>query len=323
MQKLESRLESLKTLILCEVPVQENPFTTPFSYVLGDFSIANLPIYLNLSEVIDAINPHGEVSIGIGFDTYCQNIRDAIYECQISGKRATFMLPLWDEVITHNFIMTVSKNNGVLSLLFIYFGDQSLFTNIDQMVADSFKDQLTGLFNRSTMLNHVRENRRDGYLCLFDLNKFKRINDTYGHGAGDEVLVSLAKYLIAISSMEEVYYRRSGDEFMILIFQHDLNYVHDLIQKIEDFLEVIHENDLKSYKGLRCSASFGVLEILYPEGTEGLGTELEFKLVDLAMYQAKAAGVRMHLITYEDAKRIIANGDLDERLKTLAASIRR
>lgn len=323
MQKLESRLESLKTLILCEVPVQENPFTTPFSYVLGDFSIANLPIYPNLSEVIDAINPHGEVSIGIGFDTYCQNIRDAIYECQISGKRATFMLPLWDEVITHNFIMTVSKNNGVLSLLFIYFGDQSLFTNIDQMVADSFKDQLTGLFNRSTMLNHVRENRRDGYLCLFDLNKFKHINDTYGHGAGDEVLVSLAKYLIAISSMEEVYYRRSGDEFMILIFQHDLNYVHDLIQKIEDFLEVIHENDLKSYKGLRCSASFGVLEILYPEGTEGLGTELEFKLVDLAMYQAKAAGVRMHLITYEDAKRIIANGDLDERLKTLAASIRR
>ncbi len=323
MQKLESRLESLKTLILCEVPVQENPFTAPFSYVLGDFSFANLPAYPNLSKVIDAINPHGEVSIGIGFDTYCQNIRDAIYECQISGKRATFMLPLWDEVITHNFIMTVSKNNGVLSLLFIYFGDQSLFTNIDQMVADSFKDQLTGLFNRSTMLNHVRENRRDGYLCLFDLNKFKHINDTYGHGAGDEVLVSLARYLIAISSMEEVYYRRSGDEFMILIFQHDLNYVHDLIQKIEDFLEVIHENDLKSYKGLRCSASFGVLELLYPDGTEGLGTELEFKLVDLAMYQAKAARVRMHLITYEDAKRIIANGDLDERLKTLAASIRR
>jgi len=323
MKSLKPRLESLKTLILCEIPTDQNPLSTEFSYVLGDFSFASLPHYRNLNEVIDAINPHGEVSIGIGFDTYCQSIRDAIYECQLSGKRATFMLPLWDEVTTHNFIMTVNKNNGVLSLLFIYFGDQSLFTNIDQMVADSFKDQLTGLFNRSTMLNHVRENRRDGYLCLFDLNKFKHINDTYGHGAGDEVLVSLAKYLIAISSMEEVYYRRSGDEFMILIFQHDLNYVHDLIQKIEDFLEVIHENDLKSYKGLRCSASFGVLELLYPDGTEGLGTELEFKLVDLAMYQAKAAGVRMHLITYEDAKRIIANGDLDERLKTLASSIRR
>ena len=323
MNNLESRLESLKTLILCEVPIEENPFTASFSYVLGDFSFASLPTYQNLSEVIDAINPHGEVSIGIGFDTYCQNIRDAIYECQLSGKRATFMLPLWDEVTAHNFIMTVSKNKRVLSVLFIYFGDTSLFTNIDQMVADSFKDQLTGLFNRSTMLNHVRENHRDGYLCLFDLNKFKHINDTYGHGVGDEVLVSLAKYLIAISSMEEVYYRRSGDEFMILIFRHDLDYVHRLIDKIESFLEVIHENDLKAYEGLRCSASFGILELLYPDGKEGLGADVEFKLVDLAMYQAKAAGLRTHLITYEDAKRILSNGDLDERLKTLAASIRR
>ena len=323
MEKLQSRLESLKTLILCEVPLQENPFTSTFSYVLGDFSFASLPHYQNLSEVIDAVNPHGEVSIGIGFDTYCQNIRDAVYECQISGKRATFMLPLWDEVTTHNFIMTVSKNERVLSVLFIYFGDKSLFTNIDQMVADSFKDQLTGLFNRSTMVNHVRENHRDGYLCLFDLNKFKYINDTFGHAAGDEVLISLAKYLIHISSMDEVYYRRSGDEFMILIFQHDINYVHRLIQKIESFLEAIHENDLKAYEGLRCSASFGILELLYPDGGEGLGTEIEFKLVDLAMYQAKAAGVCTHLITYEDARRILESGNLDERLKTLVSSIRR
>ena len=320
---LKERFESLKTLVLCEVPIDKDPLHVPFHYVLGDFSIASLPHFESFLSVIDAINPHGEVSIGVGFDTYCQNIKDAIYECATSGKRATFMLPLWDETTTYNFMMTVIKEGNTLSALFIYFGDGTSFTNIDAMVADSFKDQLTGLFNRNTMRNHVSENRRDGYLVLFDLNKFKEINDNFGHAVGDEVLVLLAQYIISICTMDEVYYRRSGDEFMILSFVPDYAYTASLIEKLEAFLEGLHTGPLKQYPELRGSASFGVLELHYPRGEDIIGLENELKLTDLAMYQAKIAGERTHIITHKDALAILKEGNLDKRLKALAASIKR
>ena len=321
--ELKRKLEALNLLVFCTAKIGKDVLSAPLHYELGSFAFVNLPDYPTLSDVIDAINPHGEVSIGIGFETYCKLIREGVTACCVKGTRQTYLLPLWDEKDTHEFALTITKQGDSLSLLFFSVDDNGLFTQFDNLIANSFKDQLTGLFNRTTMFVHVQGNRSDSYLCLFDLNKFKLINDTFGHGAGDDVLCAIAEFLIAISTDNEVFYRRSGDEFMILFLKHDLAYVKSIIQTIENFLESIHEKKITKYQGLRCSASFGLLELCYPDKEKHLSVEEELKLTDLAMYQAKKAGVMLHLITYQDALRIVHDGNLDERLRDLGASIKR
>ncbi len=85
-------------------------------------------------------------------------------------------------------------------------------------------DALTGLCNRRqliTDLEHlVRDSRRTGTLLFFDLNGFKRYNDTYGHGAGDTLLVRLGVALRTVVGDRGSAYRLGGDEFCVLLDGH-------------------------------------------------------------------------------------------------------
>ena len=320
---LKQALESLKSVICLSVDANDDVFAAPLVYLSGDFSIAELPNYGTLNDVFAAMDPMAEISIGIGFETYRTKIRESLASCAETGKNVSFMLPLWDAKKTHSFFMTAARDGDKLNMLLFLFGETTKMMGVDRLVADSFKDQLTGLFNARTMEQHVAANRRDGYLCFFDLNKFKAINDTYGHGVGDDVLCLIASFLISIASKNEVFYRRSGDEFMAIIFLHDYEYTLGLINRIEAYLESIPKVALKQLKGFECSASFGLLELRYEGGKEGIPLEERLKLIDLAMYQAKKGNRRYHLITHEDALEILEQGNLDERLKELAASIKR
>jgi len=320
---LKTALESLHAAIALSVPAEGDYLHAPLDYLLGDFKMANLPHYKTLQDIIDAMNPHAEISIGIGFETYKASIYDGINNAIATGGRFSFMLPLWDERNTHSFFLALSCKDGYLNMLIYYFGNALRLLGIDQLLANSFKDQLTGLFNARTMKRHVAENRKGSYLCLFDLNKFKDINDTFGHKIGDDVLTLTASFLISISSSNEVFYRRSGDEFMILFLRDDLAYAKSVIAKIEAYLEELSENALKHCPGLTCSASYGLLELQYPGGKDVIGLENQLKLTDLAMYQAKKAHKRMHIISFEDAQSILEKGDLDLRLAKLARSISR
>ena len=322
MENIINKINNFKTVILCSLSIDKDIFLQDLKYEVGDFSIAGLHNYKNLQEVIDSINPHGEICEGFGYKEYCDEIKNSVLTCVTSGKKASFIIPMLNGEETENFLLTIVKNNNEINLLFIYFDDESGLSNIDTFVSDSFKDRLTGLFNFATLKSHFADNKRDGYLCLFDLNKFKAINDTFGHAAGDDVLMFTSSYLIAISSPDEVYYRRSGDEFMVIFFRTDLEYILSIINKIETYLEELSSTSLKQYVGLECSASFGLLEVKYTAESP-INYLDRIKLTDLAMYQAKKAHKRYHIISHEDALNILSMGNLDERLEKLNASIKR
>ena len=216
--------------------------------------------------------------------------------------------------------MNISKSNEGISALFIYFEKETGLYDIEKYMSGTFKDNLTGLFNYNTFVSHIKDNKRNGYLCLFDLNKFKYINDTFGHEIGDKVLINIGNYLISIATMGEAFYRRSGDEFLILFFEKPLKYVLSIIDKIEKHIEEISK-ELKM--DFDCSAAFGILEIKFPKGEDMLDENNQSELIDLAMYQAKKAGKRYHLITYEDAKSIIEKGDLKQRIAKISKDIKR
>ena len=85
-------------------------------------------------------------------------------------------------------------------------------------------DQLTGLLNRQAMEDEVsRRFKVEQFNCallLLDLDNFKKINDTYGHGSGDCVLQQLRKRLITVVSEFDLLARLGGDEFMVLLKLH-------------------------------------------------------------------------------------------------------
>lgn len=100
-------------------------------------------------------------------------------------------------------------------------------------------DSLTGLSNRYALATFVkkefarveRSNKR--CLCLYlDLNKFKPINDTYGHNVSDEVLVEIAKRLSSICRLSDMAARVGGDEFVIIVSDIDEKYdIASIIQR--------------------------------------------------------------------------------------------
>jgi diguanylate cyclase (GGDEF)-like protein/PAS domain S-box-containing protein len=157
---------------------------------------------------------------------------------------------------------------------------------------DASRDHLTGVYNRR-FLSEVGEREfrrasRHGHplsLILFDLDNFKRINDTYGHLAGDELLKKVAEACQKITREEDILARYGGDEFVILCLDTSREGACDLAERIRDEVE----GTVISYQGqvLEATASLGVttLEDDDPESIMDL-----IKQADQALYQAKRDG---------------------------------
>ncbi len=160
-----------------------------------------------------------------------------------------------------------------------------------QLFDAAHRDRLTGLPNRLALEQRLSEaiaaadegDRRFALLFL-DLDRFKTINDSLGHGAGDEVLRAVAQRLESAVRPGDVIARPGGDEFVIL-----LPAIHDPAE-----LQMVSQRLLRGLAGpvavlerqLYVSASMGVA--IYPE--HGRDAETLLAHADAAMYRAKALG---------------------------------
>ena len=88
---------------------------------------------------------------------------------------------------------------------------------LDDLAARTCTDELTGLANRAGLQRALSERAGTGAHLLFcDLNGFKAVNDTHGHGAGDQVLVEVARRFVRAVRGEDLVARLGGDEFVVL-----------------------------------------------------------------------------------------------------------
>ncbi|NAZ69371.1 sensor domain-containing diguanylate cyclase [Vibrio toranzoniae] len=154
------------------------------------------------------------------------------------------------------------------------------------------KDHLTGLYNRHyfTSVSQNREyftNPNDSFCLLyFDLDDFKKINDTYGHAAGDEVLKQLAKRLKTSTRAHDLHFRLGGDEFVSLIKITTPHLSHDDMEALtksilKKLTQPIFLKEISVFLSINLSVGIGCLC-----GTQtGLKTLL--KKTDEAMYYAK------------------------------------
>ncbi len=148
-------------------------------------------------------------------------------------------------------------------------------------------DALTGLPNRSLLKDRVdhailtaKRNKRPFALIVKDLDRFKEINDTLGHHAGDAVLVTVSERLLASLRESDTVARLGGDEFAILLPSADAPQAAAIANKITRALE--QEIVYREHK-LYIGGSMGIA--LFPR--DGDDSKRLFQHADVAMYQAK------------------------------------
>jgi diguanylate cyclase (GGDEF)-like protein len=158
-------------------------------------------------------------------------------------------------------------------------------------------DALTGLANRSYFTEAVQsakgaiENSDRGFgILMLDLDRFKSINDSMGHAAGDAMLREVASRLQNVVAEDDVVARLGGDEFAIITFGSsvDSNEPHHdgAIALARRILTVINEPFTIETKALFVGTSIGI--VLAPD--DGVETEDLLKKADLALYRSKAKG---------------------------------
>ena len=155
-------------------------------------------------------------------------------------------------------------------------------------------DGLTGLVNYghlSQLLDHalIRAGRRDDTVVVmfFDLDGFKAVNDTHGHGTGDLVLQEVASRVKARLRKEDVLARLGGDEFVVMFEQVDS--AADAIRIAQLTLDAISGIEQAGGKPVRISASIGISSAHGPAGAER-GAAALLADADAAMYATKQAG---------------------------------
>ena len=148
-------------------------------------------------------------------------------------------------------------------------------------------DTLTGLPNRSYFQAHqarlVRKNINHA-LLVFDLDNFKKINDSMGHQLGDSILCQVAKRMLTIGRKQDTVYRLGGDEFSIII--EGTNDIHTITSVAKDILHSIAQPFKLKNQEIVLYSSIGI--VLFPEDGS-TGQEL-LKNADTAMYHAKGSG---------------------------------
>ena len=152
-------------------------------------------------------------------------------------------------------------------------------------------DPLTGLPNRRLLedriehaLQHSARMRGKSAILYLDLDGFKAINDTYGHGYGDEILKLVAARLVNASRKEDTVARIGGDEFVIVLG--NLAGKGDAREPAAKLIEVISEPYFINDLTLRLSTSIGIS--IYPDDATTVDALLS--AADTALYEAKRAG---------------------------------
>ena len=146
-------------------------------------------------------------------------------------------------------------------------------------------DDLTGLMNKGAIIRNINEflatSIDKGILFMLDVNKFKSINDTYGHDVGDDVLKQIGEYLKNKFSKSKIIGRFGGDEFIIFLEgENDLAVASNLAKDIcADVAKYIKTPDINH----QVNVTIGLA--IY-RGEEKYYSEI-FKKADIALYNAK------------------------------------
>lgn len=180
------------------------------------------------------------------------------------------------------------------------------------------RDQLTECFNRSYLQQHVaaltEARAPQTVLLYFDVDRFKQINDTYGHVIGDRVLMALADRAISHKQSDDIVVRLGGDEFLIVMADAD---PISRRARIDRFFKVLSAPTEFGTISINTKVSMGI-SVFEPGDAD---IDVALRQADIALYLAKNRG-RNRYVVYDDqmgaeaAKRSRTEAEIEVALKS-------
>lgn len=189
------------------------------------------------------------------------------------------LFSLLDPVNVATVIITI-----ILTNLFAYVFSSGLRSREITLKKMASQDYLTSTGNRrllDTSLNEcyefLKNNDKTATIILLDLDHFKRVNDTYGHIKGDDVLVRLSELLMNFFQDKDSVFRFGGEEFLVICKAVSKQKAHDIA---EEFRTIVKNNII--INKIQQTVSLGVCEYSKEESIDQW-----IQRVDLALYKAK------------------------------------
>jgi diguanylate cyclase (GGDEF)-like protein/PAS domain S-box-containing protein len=184
-----------------------------------------------------------------------------------------------------------NRSGQVIGAVIVFRDVSNARAMADKMSHLALHDALTGLPNRlllterlSQAIGMARRNSKQLALLYIDLDHFKRVNDSLGHVAGDELLVLVARRLVECVRSTDTVCRQGGDEFVILL--PEIEQAQDVTQVAEKLLAALKLPQLVAEKQLNVTMSIGIS--VYPD--DGDTVDSLMINADNAMYDAKSGG---------------------------------
>jgi diguanylate cyclase (GGDEF)-like protein len=170
---------------------------------------------------------------------------------------------------------------------------QNVLRQHEELVEKSSRDSLTGALNRETFVQNAQDQLRKAYryrvpyaVIFMDLDKFKYINDTFGHRMGDRALKRVVEHIQSATREHDLLGRFGGDEFVLLLYECKAEDVEQIMKRV---IGNIAADPLgSSKKPIPLTISAGVLTVRPSERQHNL--EMLLSIADKKMYEAKKAG---------------------------------
>jgi diguanylate cyclase (GGDEF)-like protein/PAS domain S-box-containing protein len=196
------------------------------------------------------------------------------------------------EIFIEDSVAPIHSREGTVTGAVIVFRDVSAArAQAEQLTHLVEHDSLTGLPNRMLFCDRVgqaislaRRHRGQAAVLFLDLDGFKQINDSLGHAAGDKLLQSVAKRLLACVRDPDTVSRYGGDEFAVLL--QDVHRPQDAAATTRRLLRALGEAHTVEGRQVHITASIGMS--IYPD--DGFDADTLIRNADTAMYRAKKNG---------------------------------
>lgn len=225
-----------------------------------------------------------------------------LYVMETHEVSETFEIVMADGRVVTQLSYPVRDSDGrFIGRLWIYEDVTRERQTAEQLIYLAERDSLTGLYNRhrfqeelGRMLVDADRRSSPGALLFFDLDEFKYINDTFGHRAGDAMLIRVAGEVSTLVRRNEIFSRLGGDEFAILLPEAVADEAAMLAERV---VRAISQIPFRfEGQNIRLTVSLGIA--LYPKHAENAETLISH--ADAAMYQAKEAGKNAWRVYHPD-----------------------
>lgn len=193
----------------------------------------------------------------------------------------------WEQVISFGIIAALA---ALAALLLVITGFQSWSYRV-RLVEAAIRDPLTGLYTRlymdewiqTAISAHLRDESAGFALVIFDLDKFKRVNDTYGHLVGDAVLIEVGKVITSSVRAKDLAVRYGGEELAVFVSFTETAEVLAVAERVRKKLD---ESGVQTDAGrIKITVSAGIAYHINGETSKAL-----FQRADKKLYEAKEQG---------------------------------